>query len=84
MGQCEVDQKARAVMLLGGSGGGGGGGVRCVHRVEVTPLWIHTSVSFISSLSSMPSTPRQPWLMLLYKLGSSLTRSFSGEEERER
>ncbi len=38
---------------------------------------IHTSASLISSLSSIPSTVRHPWLMLLYKPGSSLTRSFS-------
>ncbi len=38
---------------------------------------IHTSASLISSLSSMLSTVRHPWLMLSYKPGSSLTRSFS-------
>ena len=38
-----------------------------------------TSVSLISSLSSMPSTTRQPWLMKWYKPGSSFTKSLAGE-----
>ena len=45
---------------------------------ELSRLWIlHTSVPFISSLSSMPSTSRQPWLMKSYNPASSLARSFS-------
>ncbi len=40
---------------------------------------IHTSASLISSLSSMLSTVRHPWLMLSYIAGSSLTRSFSAQ-----
>ena len=45
---------------------------------ELSRLWIlHTSVPFISSLSSMPSTSRQPWLMKSNNPGSPLTRSFS-------
>ncbi len=38
---------------------------------------IPTSASLISSLSSMLSTVRHPWLMLSYRPASSLTRSFS-------
>ena len=39
----------------------------------------HTSVILISSLSSMPSTPRHPWLTKLYSPGSSLASNFSGD-----
>ena len=47
---------------------------------ELSRLWIlHTSVPFISSLSSMPSTSRQPWLMKEYSPGSSFAMSFSGD-----
>ena len=38
---------------------------------------IHTSASLISSLSSMLSTVRHPWLMLSYKPASSFTSNFS-------
>ena len=38
---------------------------------------LHTSASLISSLSSMPSTVRQPWFMLSYWPASSFTSSFS-------
>ena len=38
---------------------------------------IHTSASLISSLSSMLSTVRHPWLMLSYKPASSFISNFS-------
>lgn len=39
--------------------------------------FLHTSTSLISSLSSIPSTVRQPWLIKWYSPGSSFTRIFS-------
>ena len=51
-----------------------GAGLGCV---------IPTSEISISSLSSIVSTVREPWLMKWYKPGSGCTRIFSGEGRRE-